>query len=531
MKKISQILTLLFISLSFNSCTSDLEVEPNDPLRLDEEAFYSQPGAYTNAIAGIYGNLSLTSTNGAFSSNLGGIDAGFSQYGRVVWYLNNLTTDEAIWSYEGGNDIGVRELQRNIWDASNPFFRGMFSRAMLQVALANEFLRQSTPDKLNARGISASEQAEIAIYREEARALRALAYYHLMDFFGKAAFNTENDAIGVAGPEYNRTQLFDYIETELLDILPNLKAPRTNEYGRLDQGFARMLLAKIYLNAEVYIGTPKYNECAAQCTELINSGYTLNPIYKNNFTADNHISPELIFGIQSDGVRTQNYGPTTVIINGQVGSLEQNGADMGIQGWGGAIRLRKQFVEKFNGSEFNNDQRNNIISGSRNIEITNVSDRDQGYILFKYSNKTSTGIDGSNSTFADTDFPLFRFADVYLMYAECAVRGASNASLSQATNYVNLLRERANSGSTAANISQSDLTLNFILDERARELHWEGHRRQDLIRFNKFTGGSYNWAWKGNGVNGIALPQHMKVFPLHPATLASNPNLTQNTGY
>ena len=148
MKKLSQILTLLLISVSFNSCTDDLEVDPNDPLRLDEEAFYSQPGAYSSAIAGVYANLSLTSTNGATSSNLGGIDAGFSQYGRVVWYLNNLTTDEVIWSYEGGNDIGVRELQRNIWDASNPFFRGMYSRGMLQVALANEFLRQSTTDKL-----------------------------------------------------------------------------------------------------------------------------------------------------------------------------------------------------------------------------------------------------------------------------------------------------------------------------------------------------------------------------------------------
>ena len=112
----------------------------------------------------------------------------------------------------------------------------------------------------------------------------------------------------------------------------------------------------------------------------------LNPNYKNNFTADNNISPELIFAIQSDGVRTQNYGPTTVMINGQVGSLEQNGNYMGIQGWGGALILRKQFVEKFNGSEFNSDQRKNIISGSRNIEITNVTDRDQGYILFKYSN-------------------------------------------------------------------------------------------------------------------------------------------------
>lgn len=531
MKKLSQIVTLFLVAVSFNACTDDLGVDPNDPLRLDEEAFYSQPGAYTNAIGGVYANLSLTSTNGPTSSNLGGIDAGFSQYGRVVWYLNNLTTDEAIWSYEGGNDIGVRELQRNIWDASNPFFRGMFSRAMLQVALANEFLRQSTPEKLNSRGISTTEQAEIQIYREEARALRALAYYHLMDFFGKAAFNTENDAVGVAGPEYNRQQLFNFIESELLEILPNLKAPRTNAYGRLDQAFARMLLAKIYINADVYIGTPKYNECAAQCIELINAGYTLNPNYKNNFTADNHISPELIFTIQSDGIRTQNFGPTTVMINGQVGSLEQNGDAMGVQGWGGALRLRKQFVQKFDGAEFNNDQRKNILSGSRNIDITNVTDRDQGYILFKYSNRTSTGIAGSNSTFVDTDFPLFRFADVYLMYAECAVRGASNATMSQATTYINLLRQRANNGAITSNISQSNLTLDFILDERSRELHWEGHRRQDLIRFNKYTGGTYNWAWKGNGINGIALPQHMKIFPIHPATLSSNPNLTQNPGY
>jgi len=116
------------------------------------------------------------------------------------------------------------------------------------------------------------------------------------------------------------------------------------------------------------------------------------------------------------------------------------------------------------------------------------------------------------------------------MYAECAKRGATNATMSQAVTYVNNLRERANNG-TSANISSTDLTLDFILDERARELHWEGHRRQDLVRFNKYAGGSYNWAWKGNGSNGIALPAHYNVFPIPSLSLSANPNLTQNTGY
>lgn len=540
MKKLSKFLTFLFISSVFIGCTDDLDVTPSDPLRLDADEFYSQPDAYKSALAGVYGNLSLTGTNGAESSNLGGIDAGFSQYGRVVWYLNTLTTDEAIWSYEGGNDIGVRELQRNIWDPTNPFFRGMFSRGMLQVALVNEFLRQSTPDKLNSRGISAAEQAEIQDYRNEVRVLRALAYYHLMDLFGKAAFNTENDPVGVTGQEYNRQQLFAYIESELLEVLPALKAPRTNQQGRLDQGMARMILAKIYLNAEVYIGQNRYADCMTQCSALISGGYVLENNYLDNFKADNDTSTEMIFAIQSDGILTQNYGPTTVMINGSVGSLEQNGVSLGVGagGWGGAIRLRKQFVEKFNGVDFEYDARKTISGGGpRSLEINNVTSQSQGYILAKYSNISSTGIPGSNTTFVNTDFPLFRLGDVYLMYAEAQMRndGATNGSSttnasSQSMTYINALRERANGGNFA-NVSQGQVTLDFILDERARELHWESHRRQDLIRFNKYTGGNYNWAWKGNGSNGIAIPAHFNVFPLHPSTLSSNTNLTQNPGY
>jgi starch-binding outer membrane protein, SusD/RagB family len=529
MKKLKmKIFSLTIIAFTVFSCTSDLDVVPEGLTQQGVEEFYAQPGAYKQALAGIYGNLSLTGTGGAESSNIGGIDAGTSQYGRVLWYLQDLTTDEAIWSYE--NDPGVREIQRNIWTASNPIIRGMFSRATYQIALVNEYLRQTSPSVLSGRGVSDSQLlAEIEVYRYEARALRALAYYHLMDLFGKAPFVTENDPIGTAGPEYNRQQIFSYVESELLAILPNLKESRANEYGRLDKSFANMILAKMYLNAEVYINAPKYQECMERCQLIINGGYTLNSNYLNNFKADNHTSSEMIFTIQSDGIITQNYGPTTVIINGQVGSIEGNGAQFGVGGWGGALRLRKQFVEKFNGTEFNNDSRKTIISGSRSIDINLISDRDQGYILAKFSNISSTGVAGPNTTFVDTDFPLFRLADVYLMYAEAQMRKDNSNANSTSLGYINQLRQRANNGSASANVTTAN--LDFILDERARELHWESHRRQDLIRFNKFVGGSYNWAWKGNGTNGIALQNHLKLFPIPQAALASNPNLTQNTGY
>ncbi len=146
----------------------------------------------------------------------------------------------------------------------------------------------------------------------------------------------------------------------------------------------------------------------------------------------------------------------------------------------------------------------------------------------KYKNIKSTGGQGSDAsgTFVDIDFPLFRLGDAYLMYAELAARG--QGSTSQAATYVNTLRTRAGA---SASIVAGDITLDFVLDERARELYWEGHRRQDLIRFGKFTGSAYNWQWKGGVQAGTSIDAKYNVFPIPSQAIGSNPTLQQNSGY
>ena len=292
-----------------------------------------------------------------------------------------------------------------------------------------------------------------------------------------------------------------------------------------------MLLAKIYLNAEVFIGENKYDLCLTNCKNIIDTGFILSPVYANNFNADNHINSaktEIIFPIVSDGVVTQNYGPTTVMVNAQVGSLEKNGANFGVAGWAGGLRVTKQFSETMLNGNYDNDNRNTIISKDRTIEMTNMDDYTTGYITAKWSNKTSLGVNGSATEIVDTDFLMFRLADVYLMYAEAVLRGADGGSSVTAKDYINLLRTRANN---TRMVTVGDLNLDLILNERMVELYGEAHRRQDLIRFGKFTGGTYNWSWKGGVATGASISDIYKVFPIPRASIAANPNLIQNTGY
>ena len=532
--KVTVLLLSLFVA--FVSCTGDLDITPQDDQNLLGEEFFKDEASYERLLAGVYGNLSLTGVDGPGSSNIGGLDAGTSQFGRVLLYLQTLSADQMIWSYE--NDPGTRELQRNIWNASNPIILGMFDRTHATIAFANNFLRETTAEKLDARNVSAATRTDIVRFRAEARLLRALSYYYMMDLFGQANFITEDSPLNTKPEAYKRTQLFTFIESELNAIEGDLADPMMNVHPRVDKGVAYMILAKMYLNAEVYIGQAMYTEALDNCKKVIAGGYSLATDYLHNFMADNDSNSaknEILFGLISDGTYVHNYGPTTVMINGEVGSIEQNGVSLGVGagGWGGALRVREQFAELFDASIFANDARNTLIKGTsgqpRDRRITDISDRDQGFIIAKYSNRTSTGGNGVDQTFVDTDFPLFRLADVYLMYVEAHLRGGTGANPTDAVAYMNALRTRANNPQN--NLTLGDLTLDWILDERSRELHWEGHRRQDLIRFGKYTGGSYNWAWKGNGTNGISLPATMKLYPIPAAALASNPNLTQNPGY
>lgn len=513
-----------------SGCIGQLDVEIEDPNAILAEQFYQSPGAYRQALAGVYSNLALTGLQGAGSSNISGIDAGTSQYGRGLWNLQVLATDEAIWSWE--NDPGLAEIQRSTWAASNVLLRGMYGRCMAEVAFANEFLRQTETELLDQRGVEESVRVDIVTYRAEARFLRAMAYYHLLDLFGRCAFVIDTDPVGAyQAPQAEQQQLFSYIESELLEIFGDMVAPGQNEYGRADQAAAWMVLAKLFLNAEVYIGEDRYADCLSYCEAIINSGaFQLADNYLELFMADNGrnaASTEIIFPILSDGIITQNFGPTTLMVNGQVGAQEGNGEDFGVNagGWGGALRVTRQFSEVFLNGSYDQDDRNTLITDDRPIDIARISDNNSGYIIGKWSNLSADGSRGSALEIVDTDFPMFRLADVYLMYAEAHLRGGGG-SLSQAADYVNALRTRANNSNTL-----TDLSLQLILDERLVELHWESHRRQDLLRYNRFVGSSYNWAWKGNAANGIGITDYRALYPLPSESLAANPNLIQHEGY
>jgi hypothetical protein len=241
MKKIFKIekIAILFLIMvvSLSSCTKDLDITPQDDQDLLGEDFFAKETAYKELLAGVYANLSLTGINGEGSSNIDGLDAGTSQFGRVLLYLQTLSADQMIWSYE--NDPGTREIQRNIWNADDPIIYGMFGRTHVTIAFANNFLRETTDEKLAARNVSDATKTEIVKFRAEARLLRAMSYYYMMDLFGQANFSTEEDAINTQSPAYNRQQLFDFIEAELTAIEADLSDPMTVEHGRASKGSTR----------------------------------------------------------------------------------------------------------------------------------------------------------------------------------------------------------------------------------------------------------------------------------------------------
>lgn len=633
--------TLKYIFFAFTlvlfvqSCANDLDLQPEDD-RLTADVAFDDPTSYRAFLAKIYAGISLSGQEGpAGNADLAGLDEGFSNYLRLYWKMQELTTDEAV---IGWNDGTIKDLHSQNWTAGNEFIRTIYSRIMYQVKLANEFLSQTTDEKLDSRGVDASLKAEIQNYRAEARFMRALSYWHAMDLFANPPFVTEEDPTGAFLPEQiQRSDLFTYIESELLAIENTIIGSKQNEYGRADQAAVWMLLSKLYLNAEVYTGTARYDEVINFTTKVINAGYSVpsNPYYQS-FLADNDMNGtqnEVIFSIPFDGLKTQSFGGMTFLVHAPVGGSMVPG-DYGINGGWFGVRTTSTFVEKFNAetldldafnatlgtqsdwglvgdatlngwngpdmelyetannkyiiyanlvsgemkfrfnedwgvnfgdndtdgsledgganipieeagtyvitldldnltytiSPFDGDQRALFYTDGQSLEIEDISSFTNGYAIEKYRNVDVNGVQGSDSTgdHPDTDFPMFRLADAYLMYAEAALRGGGG-SLSEAVTYINQLRDRA-FGSGIGNVEQADLSLDFILDERARELFWEAHRRTDLIRFGQFSNQGI-WPWKGNVPQGATTQAYRDVMPLPASDLGVNTNLQQNEGY
>lgn len=527
MKKITQysILFTALITLALSvGCKKYLNQTP--PYGLNAEVVYSNPDNYVNVLAKLYSGLSMTGLQGpAGNGDLAGIDEGFSAYVRVLYNLQEVPTDVAVC---GWNDAGIPELNRMTWSAENSFTKGMYFRIYYQITLCNEFIRHASEERMNDRGFSNADKERILRYREEARFLRALSYYHALDLFGNVPFVTDEDLVGAFQPErITRADLFNYLEQELLEIIPNLPQPSPAIYGHATTAAAQTLLARLYLNAEVYTGVQRYAQAASLCSDVINSNaYSLQNEYKHLFWADNHNSQEIIFPVVYDGLYAQTWGGTTFLTSAAIGG-SMVASDYGTNGKWAGLRVTPMFVDKFPDSTL--DTRFQFYRNGQQKEITVLSTFAHGYALPKFTNLTSTGGVGSNSgntAHVDTDFPMFRLADVYLMYAECAARGFADAGLG--LEYINKVRERAY-GNTNYNFAA--LNLSDIIDERGRELHWECVRRTDLIRFNLFTEGDYLWSFKGNATNGQADAAYKKLYPLPTSDLVLNPNLIQNAGY
>jgi hypothetical protein len=351
-----------------------------------------------------------------------------------------------------------------------------------------------------------------------------------MDLFGDVPFVTERDAVGAFFPrQIPRSELFAYLETELKALENELVAARRNEYGRADTGAAWMLLAKLYLNAAAYTGQDRYTDAVTYSKKVIDAGYTLDPDYRHLFLADNNTSPEMIFPVAFDGQKIRTWGGTTFLVHAPLGGA-MDFAAFGVNGGWAGLRTTRNIVGLFPDAAGTADQRAIFFTNGRQLEINDIGVYTDGYPITKYRNVDKTGKPGSDLNHPDTDFPMFRLADAYLMYAEATLRGGSGGDAALALTYVNRLRQRAY-GNAAGDIGASQLSLDFILDERARELNWEAHRRQDLIRFGRFTADTYRWPWKGGAREGTGVAAYRSLFPIPVSDLTANPNMRQHPGY
>lgn len=534
MKRFNTILIAVMISVASlfsTSCVGDLDVTPIDPnLTLPEDVLNSVD-AYQQLLLKCYGGLSVSASQGPDSSpDISGIDGGFGQYIRALFYLNEFTTDEASTCW---NDQTIKSLHGLSWTTSDVFVTAMFSRLYYQIGLCNEFIRRANAAPAKYQG----EEMDYMI--AQARALRALSYWHAIDMFGNVPFATEANSVGATGPDQiSRYDLYEWLVDEIAGengFRQDLRPAASTVYGRTSQEFATMLLAKIYLNAGVYTSGDEqgraavtaWDECIAECRSLIQSYPSLESNYHGLFSGDNdQFTNEIIFAVMSDANYVQTYGGTNFIIKSSLVAGNSAWADsLGVDdGWGGMVVTGAYLDRMYSNT---NDSRYLFTDGAifgeeaHDYYIEDNSDFGSGWCSLKFTNRNADGsAPTTTAAWPNTDFPMFRAADAYLMLAEAQLR--KGAIESDGVEAFNAVRQRA--GLSVDN----NITLEKIIDERGRELFWECSRRSDLVRFNLLTTGEYLWDGKGGSVDGNAVDDRYNIFPIPANEINANSKLQQN---
>ena len=531
---------------STTSCVSDLDQYPQT--ETTSKDVYTNLANYEAVLGKIYAAM-VTSGQGKGGDNKDmesvlNDGSGFD-YMRMFLNMQECGTDEFASTWlTGEQTTGLTYLS---WNANDAWVSDMYYRIYYNIALCNEFLRNA-----NGASFSGNDEVKMKEYKAEVRFMRALFYYHALDLYRNIPMVTENDPVGsFIPPRATPQETFDYIESELKDCIGDMLPASSCPYGQASQGAAYTLLAKLYLNSEVYTGVAKYAECKAACQQVMNMGYSLESDYSKLFNADNDKrTNEIIFALPVSAEHTVSWGASTYLVCGQLSlsNANQTPGDFGAESGWSEFRLRSQFVDKFNesdvyaqGEEAKGDKRAKFFTNGQNKDVTSMTDETTGYLSEKWSNLKDDGTKASNTSNdgVETDFPLFRLADVYLMYAECVARlgedwdnwnGGSDAEAASrkegAIYYINKVRERAGAADVWKDNFASDADfLQFILDERARELYHEGYRRTDLIRFGQFTTNKYIWQWKGGTHDGQAVDSKYNIYPIPNTELTANPNL------
>lgn len=434
------------------------------------------------------------------------------------WYdINSMSTDEQVVPHRNTGDweLTFAQMHKREWLPSHSQITNSWNwlyRSVFSANLAVDLLVKAEADA-----------AKIA----EAKVLRAFFYYLLLDGFGSVPFYTENTVTVDQMPQKSRKDIFDFVVGELVDNVDKLSSVKGDTfYGRFNKWAGYTLLAKLYLNAEVYIGTPMWNECIEACNKVSEGGFTLHsgaldaahPLGSKYFELFGDVCPndETILAI---------YTLVDVVGRNIFTVRSFGGGDgltlLGYNAWNGTI-VPANFVAKFNDNDvrkrqfrYGTDPYGPKPAGFfvYTMEVTNI-DNPGAPPNAGVRNQKFWPAAPANSGGASNDFPIYRYADVLLMKAECLVR-TNNAAAAKPL--VDQIRIRAGLNGLPANP-----TLSEIYDERGFELSFEGHRRQDMIRFGTFT--------QANGLI-PAVPDHFTLFPIPTMAMNANPNLVQNPGY